>query len=124
MRRLLLFLACLNLTMSHAQLLIRNTTIVDVESKKLVPGQDVLVSNGIIAGIGKSLSAGSAAVVDGSGKYLVPGLVDAHVHFFQSGSVYTRPDAIDLRKVRSYEEEIQWVHNNMEHFLRRYLAAG
>ena len=73
MRSLLLFIACLNLTVSHAQLLIRNTTIVDVESQKLVPGQDVFISNGIIAGIGKNLSAGSATIMDGSGKYLLPG---------------------------------------------------
>ena len=37
-------------------------------------------------------------VIDGSGKYLLPGLTDAHVHFFQSGGLYARPDGIDLRK--------------------------
>ena len=36
-------------------------------------------------------------IVDGRGKWVVPGLVDAHVHFFQSGGAYTRPDAVDLR---------------------------
>jgi predicted amidohydrolase YtcJ len=35
----------------------------------------------------------------------MPGLVDAHVHFFQSGGAYTRPDVIDLRAHRSYEQE-------------------
>jgi imidazolonepropionase-like amidohydrolase len=54
----------------------------------------------------------------------VPGLTDAHVHFFQSGGLYTRPDAIDLRKYHPYENEIDWVHNNMEDFLRRYVKAG
>ena len=109
----------------HAQLLVRNTTVVDVENKKLLPNQDVLVENGIITAIGKKLKAGSAIqIIDGSGKYLMPGLVDAHVHFFQSGSIYTRPDAIDLRKYKPFEEEISWVHNNMESFLRRYTMAG
>src|SRR5262245_20351950 len=31
-------------------------------------------------------------VLDGTGKFVIPGLVDSHVHFFQSGSLYTRPD--------------------------------
>ena len=99
-------------------------SLVDVENKKLVPALDVLIENGVITAVGKKLSAASPQIIDGSGKYLMPGLVDAHVHFFQSGSIYTRHDAIDLRKVKPYEEEIQWAHNNMDNFLRRYLSAG
>jgi hypothetical protein len=34
-------------------------------------------------------------VVDVSGKWIVPGLIDAHIHYFQSGGLYTRPDVID-----------------------------
>ena len=125
MRTLLLFLLLLSVSAVQSQLLIRNTTVVDVESKKLLPNQDVLVENGTITAIGKKLNAGNATqTIDGSGKYLMPGLVDAHVHFFQSGGLYTRPDAIDLRKYKPYEEEIKWVHNNMESFLRRYTSAG
>ena len=54
----------------------------------------------------------------------MPGLTDAHVHFFQSGGLYTRPDAIDFRKYKPYDKEIDWVHNNMEDFLRRYIQCG
>src|SRR4051794_84999 len=38
-----------------------------------------------------------ARVVDVKGKWITPGLIDAHVHFFQSGGLYTRPDVVDLR---------------------------
>lgn len=108
-----------------AQVLIKNATIVDVEAKKLLPAQDVLIEGTTITAVGKGLSApAGAGVIDGSGKYLMPGLVDAHVHFFQSGGLYTRPDAIDLRKTHPYEKEIAWVHNSMESFLRRYTRAG
>lgn len=125
MKCLFLSLLCISLLQAHSQLLIRNTTVVDVEKKKLLPAQDVLVQNGSIAAIGKSLSAPAGAqVIDGSSKYLMPGLVDAHVHFFQSGGIYTRPDAIDLRKEKRYEEEIRWAHQHMEAFLRRYTKAG
>ena len=39
-----------------------------------------------------------ARLIDGKGKWVVPGLIDAHVHFFQSGNLYTRPDAADFPK--------------------------
>lgn len=107
------------------QLLIRNTNVVDVENRKVLAGQSVLVENGRISNMGRNLTAPQGVrVIDGSGKWLIPGLVDAHVHFFQSGGIYTRPDAIDLRKYKPYSEEITWTHNNMESFLRRYMMAG
>ena len=125
MKYMLLFVASFGFLSSSSQLIIRNTTVANVEAKKWLTSQDVLIENGTITAIGKSLkvSAGTKEI-DGSGKYLVPGLVDAHVHFFQSGGLYTRPDAIDLRKEKPYEDEIRWVHNNMEGFLRRYTRAG
>ncbi|HEY0058777.1 MAG TPA: amidohydrolase family protein [Flavisolibacter sp.] len=107
------------------QLLIRNTNVVDVEGRKVLAGQSVLVENGRISEIGRNLTAPQGArVIDGNGKWLIPGLVDAHVHFSQSGGIYTRPDALDLRKYKPFSEEIAWTHNNMESFLRRYILAG
>ena len=126
MQTFLLFLFVLTETLYvPAQLLITNSTVVDVENKKLLPGMDVMVVDGVITAIGKKLSvpAGSK-IIDGKGKFLIPGLVDAHVHFFQSGGVFTRPDVVDLRKFKSYSEEITWTHNNMDNTLRRYSRAG
>lgn len=108
-----------------AQLMIRNVSVIDVDSQKIFPGRDVLVDKGIIQQIGKRLKIiAPTKTIDGKGKYLMPGMVDAHVHFFQSGGIYTRPDAIDLRHRKPYAQEIDWVHKNMENFLRRYLKAG
>lgn len=112
---------------SNSQLLIRNVIAVDVENKKLLPSYSVVVDNGRIVAMGKDIKyklPPGTQVIDGSGKYLVPGWVDAHVHFFQSGGIYTRPDAIDLRKYKPYSEEMEWTHRNMEDLLRRYTAAG
>jgi imidazolonepropionase-like amidohydrolase len=75
--------------------------------------------------VGKKVQPkGAIQTIDGSGKYLIPGLVDAHVHFFQSGGIYTRPDVVDLRKYKPYADEIAWNHRNMESQLRRYVRAG
>lgn len=120
----LLSFMCL-LTSTQGQIIIRNVSIADVEQKRWLSPRDVLVEDGIIAAIGIRLKAKAGVeMIDGTGKFLIPGFVDAHIHFAQSGGVYTRPDAVDLRKYKPYEEEILWTHANMEHTLRRYLAVG
>jgi imidazolonepropionase-like amidohydrolase len=77
-----------------------------------------------IARQGDGAVPAGARVVDISGKWLIPGLVDAHVHFFQSGGLYTRPDVIDLRHIRPYEEEIDRIRERLPETLERYLASG
>ena len=50
---------------------------------------DVLVEGKTIAEVGRDLAAGEGVeVIDGTGKYLVPGLVDMHVHFRDPGFEY------------------------------------
>lgn len=82
----------------------------------------VLVEDGRITSIGGDI--GTADVVDLSGKWIIPGLIDAHVHFFQSGGLYTRPDVIDLRHVVSYEDEIAALRARLDETLARTFAAG
>ncbi len=126
--RLLLFLISFTMVQSlTAQVLIKNVNVLDVENKKLLTGQTVLALDGKIVTVAKDIKfklPDGTVVIDGSGKYLMPGLTDAHVHFFQSGGMYARPDVIDLRKYQSHEKELAWVHNNMEDFLRRYCSIG
>lgn len=60
-----------------------NVNVVSMESDRVLPGQTVVVRDGEIAEVGP---AGSVAVppgavtVDGSGKYLMPGLAEMHAH--------------------------------------------
>ena len=113
--------------LSYSQTYITNVTVVDVKNKKLVPAQTVTFINNKITQIQSAKKVKvpqNATVIDGSNQYLMPGMTDGHVHFFQSGGLYARPDAIDLRKQMPYETEIAWVHNNMEDFLRRYTKSG
>lgn len=106
---------------------INNVNIVDVTKGKIVPRQTVIIEGDQIAKIG---GAGNMEVKDGSevidaaGKYLMPGLVDAHIHFFQSGGIYTRPDALDLRDQFSYEKELDFTWSSVPDYFRRYLRSG
>ena len=50
--------------------------------------RDVLIHDGKIREIGGNLLDPEASVIDASGKILVPGLVDVHVHFREPGQEY------------------------------------
>lgn len=65
-----------------------------------------------------------ARVVELPGKWIIPGLIDAHVHFFQSGGLYTRPDVIDLRDRVPYQQELEWIRQRLPGTFRRYLCSG
>ena len=108
-------------------LLLQNVQYVDVNNGILVKDKDILIENGIITRIEDSgILKGDEGIPvrDMSGKYLMPGLIDAHIHLFQSGGLYTRPDAINLTGVRSYEEERDNIAQNITKLMHRYLKFG
>ena len=111
---------------SAESIAIINASIIDVEQGKLKEKQTILIENGRITNVQKTRKRRPTAtkVIDAKGKYILPGLVDAHIHFFQSGGLYTRPDAIDLRKYMPYEEEIAWLKEEAGSIAKRYLQAG
>lgn len=122
---LLLFFYLMTGQMS-AQIQINNVTVADVEHRKMLHSQTVVINGGKIISVGprKVKPVPGTTIIDGTGKFLIPGFVDAHVHFFQSGGLYTRPEGLNLQKYVPYAQEVEWTHRNMESLLRRYLAAG
>jgi len=49
---------------------------------------DLLISNGQIERIGKSLAASTAQIIELKGKIIAPGFIDMHVHFREPGFEY------------------------------------
>lgn len=67
-------------------LVISNVTVIDTRDGSASAGQDVVIESGAISRItptGESAPAG-AEVVDASGRYVVPGLMDMHAHPFNN----------------------------------------
>lgn len=107
--------------------IIKNVTLIDVKSGKAITGQSVVINNERIETIGpakKIKDPVNAIVIDGTGKFLMPGMIDAHIHFFQSGGLYTRPDVVDLRNKLPYEKEKAFGLNNTADYMHRYLRLG
>ncbi len=107
-------------------LAIVGATVVDGAAAP-IPDAVVLIEGDRIRAVGPRAQVAlpkGITIVDGRGKWVAPGLVDAHVHFFQSGGAYTRPDVVDLRKVRSYEREIALLKAALPRTFARYLLCG
>jgi dihydroorotase len=69
-------------------LLIKGGRVID-PSQKMDDMLDVLVKNGVVKEIGKGLAAPAGVeTVDAAGKYVVPGLIDMHVHLRDPGLEY------------------------------------
>ncbi|MFI5164757.1 MAG: dihydroorotase, partial [Bacteroidia bacterium] len=86
--------------------LIKNARIVN--EGKIVEG-DVLIKGERIEKIGKNISHPSATVIDASGKYLLPGIIDDQVHFREPGlthkaDIYTESKAAVAGGITTYME--------------------
>jgi imidazolonepropionase-like amidohydrolase len=128
MKWLVFALACVMATAAPSQnLVLRGGTLVNPDGRAPIADAVVVVRDGRIAEVGRAGAVRVPAgfeVIDATGKWIVPGYVDAHIHFFQSGGVYTRPDAIDLRAAHSYEDEIAGIQRDLDETFARYLASG
>ena len=102
-------------------------TLVDGTGAPPVPDAVVVMRNGEIECAG-SLEAcplpEGIGVVDLGGRFLTPGLVDAHVHFSQTGWADGRPDALDVRGEHPYPQVIAGLRADPQRFFRSYLCSG
>src|SRR5919204_3059940 len=70
--------------MASTRLLLKSGIVVTQDSKLgVLPKGDVLVENGRIAAVGTTLDA-EAEVVDCAGHFVLPGLINAHMHTWQT----------------------------------------
>jgi imidazolonepropionase-like amidohydrolase len=66
--------------------LFRNVRVYDGRAERLSAPTSVLVRGNVIAGIGPAVvAAPGATVIDGGGRTLMPGLIDAHAHVIMAG---------------------------------------
>ncbi|MGQ0542168.1 MAG: amidohydrolase family protein [Blastocatellia bacterium] len=75
--------------------------VIPMDRERILQNQTVIIRNGLIAEIGdakKIKVPKDVTRVDGTGKYLIPGLVDMHTHLLSDGDEY--PDSIAPDELR------------------------
>jgi imidazolonepropionase-like amidohydrolase len=75
-------LADLSNTHKPKTYIVRNVNILTMKDHVPLAQQSVLIENGIIQQIGPNLQHPDATIIDGSDKFIMPGLTDMHVHLF------------------------------------------
>jgi imidazolonepropionase-like amidohydrolase len=115
------------IAIAETKIALVNGTVIDPGTSRTVPNAIVLIEGGRLSAVGDqatAISTKGARVTDCKGKFILPGYIDTHVHFFQSGDLFTRPDAVDLTAVRPYKEEHAWIERNLRDTFARYLRCG
>jgi cytosine/adenosine deaminase-related metal-dependent hydrolase len=85
---------------------ITNVNVVPMDAERVIESQTVLIDNGRITAIGPTLEPPAGALrIDGRGRYLLPGLIDMHVHI-RSGEVerYLEAGITSVRNMWGYDE--------------------
>ncbi|MYE80321.1 MAG: amidohydrolase family protein [Gammaproteobacteria bacterium] len=111
----LLLLALLTAQAGAGQSLIEHAHVVPMTGQVVLEGHSVLVRDGLIAAVcapGASCGDGSAETIDGTGKFLIPGLIDMHAH--------TNPGV----SPNMDEEMRELAHRVQSQQLRQYVMFG
>lgn len=63
--------------------MISNVSVIPMDSERVLKSQSVVIESGIITAVGASTAVkvpAGATIIDGTGRYLIPGLFDTHIH--------------------------------------------
>ncbi len=102
-------------------------TLIDGTGAPAIPDAVVILRDGKIDCAGSRASCPLPEEIDRldlSGQWITPGLIDAHVHFSQTGWADARPDALDVRDRHPYSDTIADLASHPERFFRTQLCSG
>ncbi|HVE57348.1 MAG TPA: amidohydrolase family protein [Pyrinomonadaceae bacterium] len=100
MKKLILILFLFGfISISAQSLAFTNVSVIPMDKERVLQNQTVLIKNGIISEIGAKVKIPKdAQIIDGKGKYLIPGLMDMHTHLLSDGDDF--PDSIAEDELR------------------------
>jgi len=114
---------------AHAIVAVVGATVVypERDTDNTLRDATVVISGDHIVAVGPRAAVrvpNGATRIDGTGKWLIPGMIDSHVHFSQSGNLYTRPDAADFNAVVPYAQEVARNKARLAATFKVWLASG
>ena len=123
----LLLAACTTGTAPAQTTALVDATVIDGTGGPAIEDAVVVVDRDRLACVGSRAECpvpDGAAVVDLEGRFVTPGLVDAHVHFSQTGWIDGRPDGLDAPGIYPYRETAEFNRDHPERWHRSYLCSG
>src|SRR5499427_2023489 len=101
-------------------------TVINPADGKVLPNATVVINGNKIdrVAMGRQDATTLGRQISCVGKFILPGYVDTHVHFFQSADLFTRPDSADFNSVRPYKDEVAWIKSNLTDTFARYIRSG
>jgi imidazolonepropionase-like amidohydrolase len=102
-------------------------TVIHGTGAPAIPNGVVVVTGDRITCVGTAAQCkvpAGAQIVDATGRFITPGLVDAHVHFSQTGWVDGRPDGLSAPAIYPYAETARALRANPQRWYRSYLCTG
>ena len=122
---LILFIGCENKIDKTQYSVLKGATIFIGNGSSIANGI-IVIKEGIITAVGDKNTAipKGADIVDVTGKFITPGLIDAHVHFSQTGFFDARPDQLDIRDSIDYDQLQSLLKNDPDRYYEAYLRSG
>ena len=108
-------------------LVIVGGTLIDGTGDAPRSNDAILLENGRIKMMGPEAlrkAPREARVVTATDQWIVPGFIDGHVHFFQTGGLDARPDMVPDPEGRSYVAIVDAIRRKPQAYLRSYVCAG
>lgn len=91
---------------------IKNVNVLSADGQHFIAGQTVILEKGLIAEIDSAFNLSPEMnIIDGTDKFLIPGLIDAHVHLFQSPNdllLYLANGVTEIRELIGEENHLNW----------------
>ncbi|MEL6251010.1 MAG: amidohydrolase family protein [Bacteroidota bacterium] len=91
---------------------IENVFLLSEDGESFIPKQKICIDKGTIVSTDSSFQAPSEwQAIDGSGKYLIPGLIDSHIHLFKSQNdllLYLANGITEIREMIGEEDHLKW----------------
>ncbi|WP_310380311.1 amidohydrolase family protein [Flavobacterium sp.] len=91
---------------------IKNVNILSEDCSHFIKNQDVIIKNGKIIRLGENqLAEINAFIIDGIDKYLIPGLIDSHVHLKESKNdlfLYLVNGVTSVREMAGRQIALEW----------------
>lgn len=120
-------LSCTEVKQTSGITVISGATLFDGTGSEAIENSIIVIEDDRINCVGSADDCSipsRAEEIGASGKFITPGLVDAHMHFFQTGFFDSRPDAMDITDTYPFAEIAAFQEQNPERYYDSYICSG